>query len=292
MMTSSLCLDSALPGVPPPHFSPAEREALILAHRPVVSSIARRIYPLFRQPGPDLADLEQVGTIGLIKAIDAFDPSRGCAVGTFAVYKIRGYILDFLAKQFPGTQQQFANYHRLHRASVELTRTLQRTPTDQDLATHLGLSLPEFTSFRDRATPPAFYRASERMPSRFDESLNTTYTRNDIPSPDPDPPTLALNADLRERLAKALNQLPAYQRQILTLHTAGDYTLRQICKQMHTDSRTAKKALDRAMIALRSHLGVAQPACHCPGSLNHPLPTPVSPRPPAPAQLPLSPAFA
>src|SRR5690348_8205901 len=74
-----------------------ERERIILEHLPQVQIIARRYE---RIPGVTLDDLMSAGTIGLIQAIDHFDPSRNVKLKTYAEHKIRGAILDSVRKRY------------------------------------------------------------------------------------------------------------------------------------------------------------------------------------------------
>jgi len=76
-------------------FSSAERERLIMEHLPQVRLIARRIHERLPE-SVNLDDLISAGTIGLISAIDRFDPSLNVKLKTYAEYKIRGSILDSL----------------------------------------------------------------------------------------------------------------------------------------------------------------------------------------------------
>lgn len=70
------------------------REETILAHLPQVELLARRLHR--RCPQVELEDLISIGTIGLIRAVDRFDPGRGCLVKTIAEHRIRGALLDYL----------------------------------------------------------------------------------------------------------------------------------------------------------------------------------------------------
>ena len=79
--------------LPPPCPTPAERERLILEHMPQVKLIARQIHARVEKR-VDLDDLTSTGVLGLIAAIDRFDPSRGIKLKTYAEYKIRKSLLQ------------------------------------------------------------------------------------------------------------------------------------------------------------------------------------------------------
>lgn len=77
----------------------SRRDDLILSHLPQVELLAKRLHR--RCPQVELADLIQVGTVGLIGAVDRFDPTRGCLLKTIAEHKIRGALLDYLRQIDP-----------------------------------------------------------------------------------------------------------------------------------------------------------------------------------------------
>jgi RNA polymerase sigma-B factor len=109
------------------------RQRLIEAYLPLVESLARR----HAHRGEPLEDLVQVGAIGLIKAVDRFDPSRGVELGAYAVPNIVGEIKRHLRDRtdpirVPRRQQEVGA--RLRSAQHHLSSRLQRTPTSRELA--------------------------------------------------------------------------------------------------------------------------------------------------------------
>ena len=111
----------------------AARERLIEAYLPLVETLARR----FAHRGERLEDLVQVGSIGLIKAVDRFDPAHGVELATFATPNILGEIKRHLRDR-SGTIRVPRRYQevsaRLRSAQRQLTARLQRTPTTSELA--------------------------------------------------------------------------------------------------------------------------------------------------------------
>lgn len=257
VMTAALALNPPDSSSAKSYFTPEQREAQILSHQRLVQWVASRLRPCFFDPKPDLQDLVQLGNLALIKAIDSFDPACGASVATWALHKIRSSILHYRIKHFPGSQQRFNNYTRLGSATLKVTHDLNCTPTSEDLAAHLGMTLAEFLSFQNQATP-LIYETTATMP----DTRGTPYAHvhvTPIPSPDPDPQALALTDELRQRLAHALKLLPPKYRQLVLLHIAFDMPLKQIVKHLHTDPRTVKESLARAMTLLRAQLGETAP---------------------------------
>src|SRR6202795_1882222 len=120
-----------------------ERERLILEHLPQVRLIARRIHERLPE-SVNLDDLISTGTIGLIAAIDRFDPRHNVKLKTYAEYKIRGAILDSLRGLDWAPRQQRKRAKLIEAAIAVVEQRLQRMPDEEEIAEHLGLTLEEY----------------------------------------------------------------------------------------------------------------------------------------------------
>jgi RNA polymerase sigma factor (sigma-70 family) len=120
----------------------AAREQMVQANLRLVVSVARR----YRRSGVPMLDLVQEGTVGLIQAVDRFDPDRGCRFSTYAMWWIRQAINRGLADaarqvRLPrSVQQQLSTCHARRQ---ELMARLGREPSRQELAAACGLSVAE-----------------------------------------------------------------------------------------------------------------------------------------------------
>lgn len=118
------------------------RQQLIVSHLNLVRFLAGK----FVNRGEPIEDLVQVGTIGLIKAIDRFDPDRGLEFTTFATPTIMGEIKRHFrdkgwSVRVPRRLQELSA--KVNQANDDLTRDLQRPPTVAEVADHLGVSVDE-----------------------------------------------------------------------------------------------------------------------------------------------------
>jgi RNA polymerase sigma factor for flagellar operon FliA len=121
----------------------AEREQLILEHLPQVRLIARRIHE--RLPGSvSLDDLISTGAVGLISAIDRFDPSLNVKLKTYAEYKIRGAILDSLRGLDWAPRQHRKRSKQIEAAIATIEQRLHRTPSEEEIAAHLGVTIEQY----------------------------------------------------------------------------------------------------------------------------------------------------
>src|SRR5690348_10288839 len=119
------------------------REQLILEHLPQVRLIARRIHDRLPE-SVSLDDLISTGVVGLISAIDRFDPAHNVKLKTYAEYKIRGAILDSLRGLDWAPRQQRKRAKRIESAISTAEQRLHRTPTEEEIASELRLSIEEY----------------------------------------------------------------------------------------------------------------------------------------------------
>jgi RNA polymerase sigma factor FliA len=120
-----------------------DREQLILTHLPQVHLLAARQH---RRCPPEvlLEDLISAGTIGLIQAVDRYDPSRNLKLKTLAEHRIRGAMLDYLRKLDPLPRSVRNFVRRRDEARVQLERQLGRSPEPAEIAAILGLSIERY----------------------------------------------------------------------------------------------------------------------------------------------------
>src|SRR5216683_8057441 len=121
----------------------ARREELILEHLPQVRLIARRIQERLPE-SISLDDLVSTGVLGLISAIDNFDASHNVKLKTYAGYKIRGAILDSLRGLDWAPRQQRKRSKQIEAAISALEQEHHRTPSEEEIAAHLGLKISEY----------------------------------------------------------------------------------------------------------------------------------------------------
>src|ERR1044072_5309211 len=122
--------------------SDVDQERLNLEHLPQVRVIARRIQERLPE-NISLEDLVSTGVIGLISAIDNFDPAHNVKLKTYAEYKIRGAILDSPRGLDWAPRQKRRQAKQIEAAIALAEQRLQRTPTEDEIAAQLGISLVE-----------------------------------------------------------------------------------------------------------------------------------------------------
>jgi RNA polymerase sigma-B factor len=227
---------AALPEGDPRRTEP--RDKLVTEFLPVAQHIARR----FGQRGEPHDDLVQVATVGLISAIDRFDPSRGSDFLSFAVPTIMGEV----RRHFRDTSWSVRVPRRLKElhlaitsATNELSQHLGRAPTPSELATHLGISRDEVFEGLEASNA---YRSSS-----LDELLVGTDKSLSLGDDDPD----LMGVENREALQPLLRQLPERERTIILLRFFGNLTQTQIADRIGVSQMHVSRLLSRTLVELR-----------------------------------------
>jgi RNA polymerase sigma-B factor len=227
---------------------PAHRRArddLVTLHLPLVSFLARR----FRDRGEPLDDLVQVGTIGLIKAVDRFDPERGVEFSTYATPTIVGEIKRHFrdkgwAIRVPRRLQELRL--SIGSATAELSQSSGRTPTVAEIAAHLGISEDDVIEGLEGAQ--AYSTSSLDAPVGGDDDAPMLADR--LGDVDPGLETI----EYRESLRPLLAALPSRERRILALRFFHGMTQSQIAEEVGISQMHVSRLLAKSLEALRQGL--------------------------------------
>ncbi|HEY8303151.1 MAG TPA: sigma-70 family RNA polymerase sigma factor, partial [Solirubrobacteraceae bacterium] len=122
---------------------PRARERLVVAYSPLVKYVAGRTAAGL-PPHVEEADLVSYGLVGLISAIERFDPSREIKFETYAITRIKGAIIDELRSIDWVPRSVRARAREIERANTKLEHRLQRSPTDEEVAAELNLTVSDF----------------------------------------------------------------------------------------------------------------------------------------------------
>lgn len=131
--------------VPRGYKNTEDRERLLLEHLPQVKYIARRIHGRLPAQVP-LDDLIHAGVVGLIDAVEKFDPGKNVQLKSYAKFRIRGAILDSLREMDWSPRHLRRQARRIEEAHRDLKLRLGRAATEQELARELGMILNDFSA--------------------------------------------------------------------------------------------------------------------------------------------------
>jgi RNA polymerase sigma factor for flagellar operon FliA len=228
----------------------ATRDRLILHYSPLVKFVSGRV--LSRLPKTlDGADLVSYGIIGLIDAIEKFDPERGFKFETYAVPRIRGAILDELRSTDWVPRSVRAKARAADSAYTALEHRLKRSPTDEELAAELGLTPAELDVLLRQTT-----RASVLQ---LDDVLFTAgqgfRTLGDTIADSGDAPGVRLEMQETRRLvARAIAGLADRERTVLTLYYYERLNLSEIGEILGVTESRACQIHTKAVHQLRHKL--------------------------------------
>lgn len=226
----------------------ALRDQLVEGHLPVARHIARR----FAHRGEPLDDLEQVATLGLINAVDRFEPDRGVDFLSYAVPTITGEIRRHFRDQGWAMRvpRRLKDLHvTLGAAISELSQQIGRAPTATELARHLNLPREEVVEGLEAANA---YRGMSLDTMLVDEDGSGSTLADVIGAADSE----LDRVEYRESLQPLLAELPERQRAILMLRFFGNMTQTQIAERIGISQMHVSRLLAQTLATLRA--GLAQ----------------------------------
>jgi RNA polymerase sigma factor for flagellar operon FliA len=232
----------------------AERERLILEHLPQVRLIARRIQERLPE-SISLEDLISTGVIGLIAAIDHFDPTHNVKLKTYAEYKIRGAILDSLRGLDWAPRQKRRRAKQIETAIAAAEQKLKRTPTEDEVAAQLEISLEEYHEWLVEIRGLNI-GSLEGAPGEQGKDLLNYIPDNgeNLPS------TLLERSELERILAQEIDGIPEMERTVLSLYYKEELTLREIAQVVNLHESRISQLKTQAILRLRTRLAEQWPA--------------------------------
>lgn len=226
--------------------SPANREAVVLSAVPLVRSIVGKL-TVPDHPLATREDLENVGLMGLLQALDSYDPDRGTPFVSFAYGRIRGALVDYLRSIDALPRERRRQLAQAQQAVDTLRQAMGEEPADADVADFLGISLP------------AYHNILTDAQRRFALSLHDTSGAEGeqpvlelIPNEDADDVDAEVEmASTRAHLAALVRELPEREQNILALYYYEDLTLREIASLLNLTEARISQILGKVMLTLR-----------------------------------------
>jgi RNA polymerase sigma-B factor len=227
---------------------PADRDALIMRHAKLVRSIARR----YTGRGLAYDDIVQSGYIGLIQAVDRFDPDRGVPLRAYAARTIEGEIMHLFrdrgwALRVPRSLQEMSR--RMAALSERMSHRLGRTPTAEELAEAAGedLGLVSEALWAQRA-----YTVEPLTETPVtDDAERSSAAGRELSVEEP-----GFEGVLRrDTLERAIRRLPPRERAIVALRFLDDLTQSEIAARMEISQMHVSRLLRASLDQLRGELG-------------------------------------
>ncbi|MDE3179654.1 MAG: FliA/WhiG family RNA polymerase sigma factor [Acidobacteriota bacterium] len=227
-----------------------ERDRILMENLPQVHYIAKRIHDRL-PPHVPIEDLVNAGIVGLLEAIQHFDPARGAQVKTYAELRIHGAILDSLREMDWGPRAVRRKGRLLEESHNRLRQAFGRPPSEQELAGDMQISLKELRALLCdlRGLNVGSIQAMQQENGNGDQLFK--YMPN---SPDQDPFYLCLQSELKQCLEMAVDDLPEREKQLLALYYKEELTMKEVGAVLGIGEGRVSQIHSAAMARLRAQM--------------------------------------
>jgi RNA polymerase sigma factor FliA len=230
---------------------PEARAQLLTRHLGLVHHVAREVSR--RIPTVELGELVSAGSLGLMKALDSFDLSRGLAFSTYAVLRIRGAILDDLRSRDSTPRSVRVKRRRIESVAAALEAELGCAPTAKQVADRMEIDMATYWKWKDAV---GSYSEAEvprplkgRRPSRDAEN-----------HADPSATSAAqrlVESEHVAQLQQLISRLPEQQRRVLALYYYEELNLRQVGEILQVSESRISQIRSQALKRLRSEVSAS-----------------------------------
>jgi len=242
------------------------RDELILEHLQQVNLIAKRIHKSL-PASVSLDDLVSTGTLGLISAVDHYEPSHKVKLKTYAEYKIRGAILDSLRLLDWAPRQTRKRGRILESAIARLEQEHGRMPSEEEIAARLGLPLESYRSWSVGSRGLTL----GSLETSGSEEKGRDLLRFISDSEEQWPSVLFERSELARLVAQSIEEIPEVERTVLTLYFYEGLNLREIAEILDLHESRISQLKSQAVTRLRLSLEASWPTKRAP--------LPAAPRP-------------
>jgi RNA polymerase sigma factor for flagellar operon FliA len=229
----------------------ARRDRIVLEHLPLVKAIAVRVHENL-PVHVDLDDLVHAGVLGLFDAASKFNPEKQVAFSSYAKHRIKGAILDSLRQLDWASRDLRRRHKQVEAATRELSATLQRTPTESEIAEKLGVDVDRWRQMMLDLRSVGLISASSRTAEHED------LPAPDFPSkPETQPDNMCSREQMRSALGLAMRTLPERYQKVVVLYYTNEMTMKEIGTILGINesrvSQIHKSALEKMQVALQSN---------------------------------------
>jgi len=227
----------------------AERETLIVEHLSLIKHVAHRVAT--RLPASvEMGDLVNAGVLGLLDAVDKFEPVRGVKFKTYAELRVRGAIIDSLRDLDWAPRSLRRKSRDLDRIYAELEQKLGRPATDEEVAQALGGDIKDLHALQDQLNGLTIGSFDDAFQQEDSEALINYYPDDGSN----DPHTQFETAELTKVLAGAIQALPEKERLVLSLYYYEELTMKEIGNLLGVNESRVSQLHSKATLRLRGKL--------------------------------------
>jgi RNA polymerase sigma factor FliA len=228
------------------------RDRLILTYAPLVKYVAGRLgsgLPAHVDEG----DLVSYGLLGLIGAIERYEPDRDVKFETYAIARIKGAIIDELRAMDWVPRSVRSRAREIERAISALEAKTGRAPTDQEIAKKVGITVEELDASLTDISRSSIAALDELWTvSGQGDQIALIDTIEDADAPDPQG-TLS-QTEMKEAMADAIARLPEREKLVVTLYYYEELTLREIGEVLGVTESRVSQLHTKAILRLKARL--------------------------------------
>jgi len=225
------------------------RDQLITEYLPYVKRIVHRI-AVHLPATIDIDDLMNVGVIGLIQAVDRYDPSRDNKFMTYAVFRIKGAVLSELRSRDFLSRSNRRKIRDLETACLKLEQKLGREVDDEEVARDLGIGVEQVYKTRQMSSISFISFEELGFSSRDEKEKLLSYLVDN----DDDALTLTRLKELKEAVARAIEQLPEKEKLVISLYYLEELTMKEAGKVLNITESRVSQIHSQAILRLRAKL--------------------------------------
>jgi RNA polymerase sigma factor FliA len=228
------------------------RNQIITEYLPYVNRIVNRI-ATHLPPSVEVDDLVNVGIIGLIQAIERYDPTRDNKFMTYAVFRIKGAVLSELrSRDFLGRTTR-KKIRDLEKAYLKLERKLGREVQDAEVAAEMDMDLDQFYQVKRMSSISfiSFEEIGYSVREHNDDQLGRLFKSGNNTN---DPLLMTTVKEIKATLAKHIDLLPEKERLVISMYYSDEMTMKEIGKVLDITESRVSQIHSQAVIRLRSKL--------------------------------------
>jgi len=230
------------------------RNAIITESIPLVRSIIGKI-PRPDTPLSQAEDLESAGIMGLLQALDNYDCSKNIKFNTFAYYRIRGNIIDYLRSIDEVPRSTRKNYGEAQKMMKKLQQELGRNPSDEEMAEALDISVSHYhkllRNIQQRTHLSLDFDVNQGE-DRSQTSFSSTIEDTSVQSPD----ARMESAGISKQIKNAIKDLKEREQLILALYYYEELTLNEIALLLGLTEARISQIVGKTLMQLKTMLDV------------------------------------
>ncbi|MGD9279669.1 MAG: FliA/WhiG family RNA polymerase sigma factor [Desulfobacterales bacterium] len=228
---------------------PAYRDQLITEYLPYVKRIVQRL-AVHLPSTVDIDDLMNVGVIGLIQAVDRYDPRRDNKFMTYAIFRIKGAVLSELRARDFLSRSNRRKIREMESAYLRLEQKLGREADDQEVARELGLDLEQVYRTKQMSSISFISLEELGVSSRDEKEKLLSYLINN----EDDALSMTKLKELKEAMVQAIKQLPEKERLVISLYYLDELTMKETGKVLGITESRVSQIHSQAILHLRTKL--------------------------------------